>query len=72
MLGGDEIAASPRTPEIVADAAVEILSPAVRANAPAIASSTSTSSVTAGVSDLAGYGGGERPIRDLFLDAPPS
>ena len=26
----------------------------------------------AGVTDLSRYGGGEQPIRDLFLDAPPS
>ena len=71
LADGDELAASSRSPEIMADAAVAIVRrPAREATGQCfIDADVLTAS---GVTDLSRYGGGERPIRDLFLDAPPS
>lgn len=66
--GKDMLAAS-RSPEIMADAAVEVLSrPAAEVTGQCfIDSQVLTAS---GVTDLARYGGGDDPIIDIFVDAP--
>lgn len=67
MADGDRLAASSRSPEIMGDAAVEIVSrPAREATGECHIDATLLRS--AGVADLSGYGGGEQPIPDLFLD----
>ena len=71
MADGDELAASSRSPEIMADAAVAIVSrPAREATGQCFIDADVLTA--AGVTDLSRYGGGEQPIRDLFLDAPQS
>jgi NAD(P)-dependent dehydrogenase (short-subunit alcohol dehydrogenase family) len=69
MADGDTLAKSSRSPEIMGDAAVAILSrPAAEVNGGCyIDSDVLTES---GVTDLSRYGGGENPIRDIFVDAP--
>lgn len=64
---GDRLASSSRSPEIMADAAVEIVSrPAAQASGNCyIDADVLTGS---GVGDLSRYGGGEYPTLDLFLD----
>ncbi|MEE6169972.1 MULTISPECIES: SDR family oxidoreductase [unclassified Mycolicibacterium] len=66
--GKDMLSAS-RSPEIMADAAVEVLSrPAAEVTGQCfIDSQVLTAS---GVTDLARYGGGDDPIIDIFVDAP--
>ena len=60
---------SSRSPDIMADAAVQILSrPPADVNGkcfidPAVLAE-------AGVTDLARYGGGDKPILDIFVDKP--
>jgi citronellol/citronellal dehydrogenase len=67
MADGDKLAESSRSPEIMADAAVEIISrPAREATGNCYIDSEVLRS--AGVTDLSRYGGGEQPIPDLFLD----
>jgi citronellol/citronellal dehydrogenase len=67
MADGDKLAESSRSPEIMADAAVEIISrPAREATGNCYIDSEVLQS--AGVTDLSRYGGGEQPIPDLFLD----
>ena len=67
MADGDRLAASSRSPEIMADAAVEIISrPAREATGNCYIDAEVLQSV--GVTDLSGYGGGDQPIPDLFLD----
>ena len=68
-VGGPDALASSRSPEIMADAAVEILSrSAGEVNGKTfIDSEVLTAS---GVSDLSLYGGGDNPIIDIFIDAP--
>jgi citronellol/citronellal dehydrogenase len=67
MPDGDRLAASSRSPEIMGDAAVEIVSrPAREATGNCHIDAEVLQS--AGVADLSGYGGGEQPIPDLFLD----
>lgn len=64
MTDGDRLAASSRSPEIMADAAVEILSSPAR-------QTTGNCYIDAEVlrgQDLSRYGGGDQPIPDLFLD----
>lgn len=64
MADGDRLAASARSPQIMADAAVEILSRPAR-------TTTGTCYIDAEVlngRDLSGYGGGDHPIPDLFVD----
>ncbi len=67
MAGGDKLAESSRSPEIMADAAVEIIS---RPSREATGNCYIDADVlrSAGVADLSRYGGGEKPIPDLFLD----
>lgn len=67
MADGDRLAASSRSPEIMGDAAVEIISrPAREATGECHIDAEVLHS--AGVADLSRYGGGEHPIPDLFLD----
>ena len=67
--GGAELLKSSRSPEIMADAAAEILArPAGEVNGQTFTDSAVLT--TAGVSDLSGYGGGDSPIIDIFIDAP--
>lgn len=67
MADGDRLAASSRSPEIMADAAVEIISRPAR-EATGACHIDAAVLQAAGVADLSKYGGGERPIPDLFLD----
>jgi NAD(P)-dependent dehydrogenase (short-subunit alcohol dehydrogenase family) len=67
MADGDRLAQSSRSPEIMGDAAVEIISrPAAEATGNCYIDSELLQS--AGVADLSRYGGGDQPIADLFLD----
>ncbi len=64
---GDRLTASSRSPEIMADAAVEIISrPAREATGNCHVDAEVLRSI--GFTDLSRYGGGEQPIPDLFLD----
>ncbi|BBZ03410.1 short chain dehydrogenase [Mycolicibacterium chitae] len=68
LAAGTELAASSRSPEIMGDAAVAILSrPAADVTAGCFIDAEVLTD--AGVSDLSRYGGGDTPIPDLFLDA---
>jgi len=61
--------ASSRSPEIMADAAVEILTaPGREVNGQCFIDSEVLTA--AGIDDLSRYGGGDRPIIDIFVDAP--
>jgi citronellol/citronellal dehydrogenase len=67
MADGNRLAESSRSPEIMADAAVAIISrPAREATGNCHIDAEVLQSI--GVSDLSRYGGGEQPIPDLFLD----
>ena len=67
MADGDRLAESSRSPEIMGDAAVEIVSrPAREATGNCYIDSDVL--LSSGVVDLSRYGGGEQPIPDLFLD----
>ena len=65
---GEKMLAASRSPEIMSDAAVEILSrPAAQASGHCyIDSGVLTAS---GVEDLSRYGGGDNPRLDIFLDS---
>jgi citronellol/citronellal dehydrogenase len=67
MADGDKLAESSRSPEIMADAAIEIIS---RPSREATGNCHIDADVlhSAGVTDLSRYGGGDNPIPDLFLD----
>ncbi|MCG7608885.1 MULTISPECIES: SDR family oxidoreductase [Mycobacterium] len=66
---GDKMAAQSRSPEIMGDAAVEILSrPAAEVTGQTFIDSAVLGE--AGVTDLSCYGGGDNPIIDIFIDAP--
>jgi NAD(P)-dependent dehydrogenase (short-subunit alcohol dehydrogenase family) len=69
LADGDKMAARSRSPEIMADAAVEILS---RPPAEVTGKCFIDSAVLAetGVTDLSRYGGGDDPILDIFVDKP--
>jgi|SRR6185312_10102836 len=67
MADGDRLAASSRSPEIMGDAAVEIVSRPAR-DATGDCHIDAEVLKSAGVADLSRYGGGEQPIPDLFLD----
>lgn len=69
LADGQNLAQSSRKPDIMADAAVEILSrPGTEVNGQTfIDSEVLTAS---GVTDLSRYGGGDNPIIDIFIDAP--
>jgi citronellol/citronellal dehydrogenase len=67
MSDGSTLAASSRSPEIMADAAVEILSrPAPETTGQCFIDADLL--IESGVTDLSRYGGGDQPIPDLFLD----
>jgi citronellol/citronellal dehydrogenase len=69
LAGGDELAVRSRNPEIMGDAAVAILSrPAADVSGQCFIDADVLSS--AGVDDLARYGGGDDPILDIFVDKP--
>jgi NAD(P)-dependent dehydrogenase (short-subunit alcohol dehydrogenase family) len=67
LADGDKMAARSRSPEIMADAAVELLS---RPPADVTGKCFIDSAVLAetGVTDLSRYGGGDDPILDIFVD----
>jgi citronellol/citronellal dehydrogenase len=69
LADGDKMAARSRSPQIMADAAVEILS---RPPAEVTGKCFIDSAVLAetGVTDLSRYGGGDDPILDIFVDKP--
>lgn len=71
LASGDELVKASRSPEIMADAAVAILS---RSPADVNGKCYIDSAVLAenGVTDLARYGGGDNPILDIFVDGPQS
>ncbi|BBX30052.1 SDR family oxidoreductase [Mycolicibacterium alvei] len=69
LADGDTMATRSRNPEIMADAAVEILSrPAAEVSGQTFIDSEVLAS--SGVTDLSRYGGGDNPIIDIFIDAP--
>jgi citronellol/citronellal dehydrogenase len=67
MADGDRLAKSSRSPEIMGDAAVEIVSRPAR-EATGACHIDAAVLQSAGVADLSRYGGGDKPIPDLFLD----
>lgn len=69
LADGDTMASRSRNPQIMADAAVEILSrPAAEVNGQTYVDSEVLAA--SGVTDLSPYGGGDNPIIDIFIDAP--
>jgi citronellol/citronellal dehydrogenase len=67
LVDGDKLAARSRSPEIMADAAVEILSRAPKdVNGQCFVDSAVLAD--SGVADLSRYGGGDNPILDIFVD----
>ncbi|MBI3214364.1 MAG: NAD(P)-dependent oxidoreductase [Mycobacterium sp.] len=67
--GADAMLAASRSPEIMSDAAIEIVSrPAATATGQCFIDSAVL--VDAGVGDLSRYGGGDNPIMDIFVDRP--
>ncbi len=67
LADGDKMAARSRSPEIMADAAVEIFSrPATEVNGQCYIDSVLLAE--AGVTDMSRYGGGDDPILDIFVD----
>jgi citronellol/citronellal dehydrogenase len=64
---GEKQLAASRSPQIMADAAVRILSGS-GAGASGHCHIDSDVLTAAGVTDLSGYGGGDNPIRDIFVD----
>lgn len=67
LAGGDNLASSARSPQIMADAAVQILTgPAKDANGQTYIDADVLRA--AGVTDLSHYGGGDDPIWDIFVD----
>jgi len=69
LMGGPEAVASSRSPQIMADAAVRILSqpPSACTGQTLIDADVL---VAAGVHDLSAYGGGDAPTPDLYVDPP--
>jgi NAD(P)-dependent dehydrogenase (short-subunit alcohol dehydrogenase family) len=67
LADGDKMAARSRSPEIMADAAVEILSrPPADVNGKCFVDSAVLAET--GLADLSRYGGGDDPILDIFVD----
>lgn len=67
LADGDSLVSSSRSPEIMADAAVEILSrPAKQTTGNCYIDEEVLTA--AGVEDLSRYGGGDNPLLDMFLD----
>ena len=70
LADGDKLAPSSRSPEIMADAAVEILSrPAADVNGQLLYRRRCPHRGRA-LTDLSRYGGGDDPILDIFVDKP--
>ncbi|MER5181575.1 NAD(P)-dependent oxidoreductase [Streptomyces sp. NPDC002896] len=67
LLGGQGAAARSRSPQIMADAAIEVLStaPSARSGRTLIDAEVLAES---GVTDLSRYGGGDHPTIDLYVD----
>jgi NAD(P)-dependent dehydrogenase (short-subunit alcohol dehydrogenase family) len=69
LSAGDELVARSRSTDIMADAAVEILTkPAAEANGQTYIDADVL--IAAGVTDLSRYGGGDDPMWDIFVDKP--
>jgi citronellol/citronellal dehydrogenase len=69
LADGDKMAARSRSPEIMADAAVEILSrPPADVNGKCFIDAAVLAET--GITDLSRYGGGGDPILDIFVDKP--
>jgi citronellol/citronellal dehydrogenase len=69
LADGDKMAARSRSPEIMADAAVEIMSrPTADVNGKCFIDAAVLAE--AGVTGLSRYGGGDNPILDIFVDKP--
>ncbi|MGU3653753.1 SDR family oxidoreductase [Mycolicibacterium sp. A43C] len=67
MADGDELASASRSPEIMADAAVQILTgPPEMSNGQTYIDADVLTE--AGITDLSRYGGGDDPIWDIFVD----
>ena len=67
LADGDKMAARSRSPQIMADAAVEILSrPSADVNGKCFIDSAVLAET--GATDLSRYGGGDDPILDIFVD----
>jgi hypothetical protein len=67
--GFSEMLDRSRSPQIMGDAAVEILSrPVSEVNAQCFIDADLLAS--AGITDFSGYGGGNDPILDIFVDKP--
>lgn len=67
LADGDKLAERSRDPQIIGDAAVEIFSrPPADVNGKCFIDSQVLTD--AGVTDLSGYGGGDDPILDIFVD----
>ncbi|MBX7433344.1 NAD(P)-dependent oxidoreductase [Mycobacterium sp. Y57] len=67
LADGDALAAASRSPEIMADAAVQILSrPSAEVNGECFIDADVLTA--AGVNDLSPYGGGDDPLWDIFVD----
>lgn len=67
MVDGDNLASASRSPDIMADAAVQILSaPPAKSNGRTYIDADVLAE--AGITDLSRYGGGDTPIWDIFVD----
>ncbi|MFD2416564.1 SDR family oxidoreductase [Amycolatopsis pigmentata] len=65
LLGGQEATSRARSPQIMADAAIAVLTDPSRPTGKTLLDEEALAS--AGISDLTPYGGGERPEIDLFV-----
>jgi NAD(P)-dependent dehydrogenase (short-subunit alcohol dehydrogenase family) len=69
LADGDALVAASRSPAIMADAAVAVLTrPAAAANGQCFIDSDVL--IESGVTDLSPYGGGDDPMWDIFVDMP--
>ena len=66
LLGGEEAASQSRSPEIMADAAVAVLTDPSRPTGRTLIDEDALAS--AGVTDLSPYGGGDDPDPDFFVE----
>ena len=66
LLGGEQAAAKARTPEIMADAAVALLTDPARPTGATVIDEDALAA--AGVTDLSPYGGGDDPALDFFVE----
>jgi len=67
LLGGEEAASRSRSPEIMADAAVALLTDPARPSGRVVIDEDALAE--AGITDLSGYGGGDDPEPDFFVEA---